>query len=175
MSHPYARHFAGARLVFEACPQPGRRSPIDLLRLLAIGTDLVAVGIADVGDVVAAVGRTGSGLALVGAAVGERGGMELLDRPPGARRQGDHRSVAEGRRLLVVRSGHEELRLLRRALRAVAEVAVAVPRPRETERREGGVIEFLGALQIVASNHHVGEHLEGLNRRSAMSGYERSD
>jgi len=61
-------------------------------------------------------------LALVGAAVGERGSVEGLD---GAAEFGHHRAVARGRLLVAVGLGDVELRLLQRALRAVADVAVA--------------------------------------------------
>src|SRR5579872_5163380 len=105
--------------------------PTNLLRLFAISADLVPVGVADVGDVVAAVGGPGAGLAVIGAAVGEGRGVKLLDRALRARRERDHRAVAGGRGLLVVGFGDEELRLVRRAFRGVAEVALAVAGPRE--------------------------------------------
>src|SRR5882724_824794 len=130
-----------------------------LLRLLAVGADLVAVGVAGVGDVVGAVAGARPRLAVVLAAAGERRGMEAVDRLPGLGHQRDHRAVAEGRLLLVVGFGHVELRLLGRALRPVADVAVAAAGLHQTERRERGVVEPGGALEIAGSNHHVGEHV----------------
>src|SRR6185312_17317813 len=81
----------------------------DLFRLLAVGADLVAIGVADVGDVVGAVGWARARLAVVGAAAGDSRRVEAVDRLTRFGHQRDHRAVAEGRLLLVVGLGHVEL------------------------------------------------------------------
>src|SRR5580765_3209264 len=93
------------------CATPRRYRCYASRRLVANDADLVAVGIAHIGAVIIGmIVRPQAGLALVLAAVGDRGRVGGVNRRPGVGLEPDGDAVADARCLLVERAHDPELR-----------------------------------------------------------------
>src|ERR1035437_7302145 len=120
------------------------------------GAELVAVGIAQIGEIefarsaLAHTRRVLAGLA----AIGDAGRMPRVGLLGGARGKTDRAAIGRGRRLAIDRLRHRE-----NASFGHIENAMAVyPPGRNAERAEQRVIERLGLFQVVGSDHNMRKH-----------------
>src|SRR4051812_11776980 len=139
----------GERMMRDRARPRLRRHPVQ-------GAELVAVGVAQIGDVefhaaaLADAGRILAGLA----AMGEAGGVERIGLGLRCRRKSDGAAIGTAGGLAVDRLAHREGAGL-----GAPENAVAVDAPlRDAERAKQRIVERLGFVEVVGPDHDMRKH-----------------
>ena len=112
--------------------------------------------------------------AFAGAAVGECGGVEIVDLFPRAGSEGHHGSVGGSRLLLIEWFADRECELAGAVLFVdppargdAVPLGVADDAALHAKRRLGRIVESSGALEIIGAEVDVGEH--GANKRRSLT------